>query len=316
MPACSACGKSEAAVAQPHFSRALCKKCFLDDVVARARDVLERQYGAREGDTFLLAVSGGKDSFVLLDVMSKIFDPAKLVALTVVEGIPGYNRAEELEEMRKASKERGVEHVTITIKELFGASLAEIVERSRSAGFEASACTFCGVLRRRAINLAARQLGAGKVATAHVLDDEVQTAVINLLRGDPVRLLRQHPRAPKLSDKFVQRVKPLRRVYEWEAAMYAHISGYRFQEVECPFITSAPTLRARVRRWLYMLEREAPGSMLRALDAVDELAEALLAKYGKRLSELPSCKLCGEPTSFSRDVCKACELLSAVGLTP
>lgn len=265
------------------------------------------------GDRVALALSGGKDSFVLLDVMHVLHDPSKLVGISVVEGIPGYNRSEDVDRLRKYALERGVDLVVTSIEELTGYTLSEIVERAARAGLRVSPCTFCGTLRRRAINCMARQLGVDKVATAHNLDDEAQTALMNILRGDLVRLFRQHPLSPSFSELFVRRVKPLRRVYEWENAMYALLKGFRFQEVECPYITSRPTMRAKVREWAYELEERSPGALLRIMDLVDRLAEALKDEL-RGLPRLPTCGRCGEPTAHGRSVCKVCELLESAGI--
>uniref|UniRef100_A0A7J3ZK00 TIGR00269 family protein n=1 Tax=Fervidicoccus fontis TaxID=683846 RepID=A0A7J3ZK00_9CREN len=309
---CSACGVKEAVVSQPHTGRALCDTCFLFDIKERVRETARRFNMIGESDRVMLAVSGGKDSFVLLDVLSELLPAERVFALSIIEGIPGYNRLEDIEKLRRYAKERGVDLIVTSIKEFTGMSLAEIVRVARERGIGVSACTFCGGLRRKIINTCARMLGATKTATAHNLDDEVQTAILNLLRGDIGRLLRQHPNAPRLSEKFVQRIKPLRYVYEWEATMYSYLKGFRFQETECMYIVESPTLRARVRKWLYMLERESPGTMLRVLKAVDKLAERLLELHG-RLPRLPQCSVCGEPTSYRRQYCKVCELLMAVG---
>ena len=312
---CSVCESREAVVSQPHTGRVLCDRCFVSDIKERVRKTIEKYNMVSESDRVMLAVSGGKDSFVLLDVLSELLPAEKTFALSIIEGIPGYNRLDDIERLKKHARERGVDLIITSIKEFTGMSLAEIVKAAREKGLDVSACTFCGGLRRRIMNTYARMLGATKTATAHNLDDEVQTAILNVLRGDPSRLLRQHPRAPRLSEKFVQRIKPLRYVYEWEITMYSYLKGFRFQETECMFIVESPTLRARVRRWLYMLERESPGTMLRVLKAVDELAEHLI-KAHERLPQLPQCSICGEPTSYRRRYCKVCELLMAVGLKP
>jgi len=314
LPLCDVCGVREAEVYQPHTGRKLCRQCFINDILRRVEDEIKRYHLIEPGDKVLLAVSGGKDSFVLLDTLSQLHDPSKLIGLSIVEGVEGYNRREDVERLRKYAAQRGVEVVVTSFKEFIGYSLDEIVAKAWKKGLKVSPCTFCGALRRRIINTYARMLGADKTATAHTLDDEAQTAVMNVLRGDPDRLVRQHPRAPRLSDKFVQRVKPLRRIYEWEAAMYAYFKGFRFQEAECPYINLSPTLRARIREHLMGIEAENPGSLLRILDTIDRVVEANLEEY-RRLPPLPLCEKCGEPTAPGRRLCKTCELLEKIGIT-
>lgn len=313
MASCDVCRVREARVYQAHTGRRLCDRCFIDDVKSRIRETVKRFRLLEPGDTVLLAVSGGKDSFVLLDTMPEIHPPSKLVALSIIEGIPGYNKPQDILKMREYARDRGVELIITSIKEHVGEDLHGIVKRSRGRGLAISACTYCGGLRRRLINTYARQLGVTKTATAHNLDDEVQTMLMNILRGDPARIIRQHPRAPRLSDRFVQRIKPLRYVYEWEAAMYSYLRGFKFQETECMFINEQPTFRARIRHWLFHLERYRPGTMLRMLQALDEMSQHLVEE-ASGLPPLPTCKACGEPTSYGRELCKLCELLQSVGL--
>jgi uncharacterized protein (TIGR00269 family) len=310
---CDYCG-AQAKVYVPHQGIRLCENCFKKNVVSRVKEEVYRFNMLDSSDTVLMGISGGKDSFVLLDVLSQLHDPSKLIALTIIEGIPGYNRQDELDFVKKATMERGVEHIVVSFKDAVGFSLSELVNLSNEKRLGISACTFCGIIRRRIINYYARQLGASKTATAHNLDDEAQTLLINIFRGDTSRLVRQHPLAPVPSKKLVKRIKPLRKIYEWEAATYAYYSGYRFQNVECPYIIYQPTVRARIRRWMIMMEKEEPGIMLRLLNSFDEVvSQRLLSRSGSTLL-LNECKNCGEPTSPGREYCKTCELLMKIGV--
>lgn len=312
---CSICGKNEAIYYQPFTKRYLCKECFLKDVQERVKKEVIDKNMFSESDRLFLALSGGKDSFVLLDTISKIHDNNKIIAFSIVEGIRGYNRQEYIERLKKHTKERGIELLVYSIKEFVGHDLEELVQLSKSKNENLSPCTYCGAIRRRMINVFAREIGATKTLTAHTLDDEVQTLMMNIMRGDPVRLLRQHPMAPRLSEKLVQRVKPLRKIYEREAALYAYLSGFAFQETECPYIIFQPTLRARIRYWLYMLEREEPGTLLRIVEFYDYSFKHIAIKLSST-EKLPLCKYCGEPTSIGRDTCKLCEMLKNLSISP
>ncbi len=310
---CDKCGIRPAVVYQKHTGRFLCKDCFIEDIIDRVRREVEKWNMIRPGDTILLAVSGGKDSFVLLDIMPKIHDPSKLIALSIVEGIEGYNRAEDIEKMRKYALERGVDFIKTSFKEFVGASLDELVKRAWDRKLNVSPCTFCGTLRRRIMNYYARNLGVDKVATAHNLDDEVQTLLLNILRGDRTRLIQAHPKAPVLSTRIVRKIKPLRKIYEWETTMYAYLKDFKFQETECRYIYLRPTLRAKVRDHLYALEEEQPGTLIKILETMDEVLWKLIETH-KDLPSLPVCKKCGEPTSYGRELCKICELLEKIGI--
>ncbi|MEB3816827.1 MAG: TIGR00269 family protein [Desulfurococcales archaeon] len=310
---CDACGRRPAAVYQPHTGRRLCAQCFIEDVRARVAAEVKRWRMIEPGDTLMLALSGGKDSFTLLDVIPDNLHPASRVyAVSIVEGIPNYNRHVDIEKMKRYARERGVDLIVTSIREYTGLYLSEIVSGAWSRKLRISPCTYCGILRRRIINYYARIYGATKTVTAHNLDDEAQTAVVNILRGDVVGLLRQHPLAPPASERLVPRIKPLRKIYEWETTTYAFLKGFKFQETECMYIRYAPTLRARVREALYLIESRAPGSLLRLLETLD----SILAEPASKLSveRLPPCSSCGEPTSPNRSLCKLCEILKAAGV--
>ncbi|MEM1927912.1 MAG: ATP-binding protein [Acidilobaceae archaeon] len=306
---CAVCGR-RGEVLQAYRGRVLCRECFVNDVRERVRREAERWRLVEPGDTLLLAVSGGKDSFVLLDTLPRAFGESRFIAFTIVEGIPGYNRLSDVEALADHAREVGVDFVKASFKEYLGLSLGEIVEKASRLELEHSPCTYCGVARRHMMVRAAEELGARKIATAHVLDDEIQTLLINIMRGDWRGVLKLHP-ASWRRERGPVRVKPLRKVYEWEAALYAYLRGYRFQEVECPYITLHPTLRARVRARLLEVEKRKPGLLMGMLEFLDELLE----EEASRLKEAPlKCPLCGAPASAKRGSCRLCELLGELGV--
>jgi uncharacterized protein (TIGR00269 family) len=309
---CDVCGSRQAVIYQPHTGRKLCRECFIKDIEERIKNEVKKWNMIEPGDRILLGLSGGKDSYVLLDVLSKIHKPSRLLAVSIIEGIPGYNREEDVKNMKKLANDLGVDVIVTSIREYVGHSLYEIVLRALKRKLKISPCTYCGILRRRILNFYARIYGMDKVATAHNLDDEAQTAIINILRGDYVGLLRLHPLAPPASKKLVRRIKPLRKVYEWETTTYAYLKGFGFQETECMFINMMPTLRARVREALYELEWRKPGSLMRLIEILDSLLENEAKKL--KSDSLGECQRCGEPTSPKRSKCKLCELLEKAGI--
>ena len=266
------------------------------------------------GDVIAMGLSGGKDSFLLLDVMVEIHEPSKLVGVSIIEGIPGYNRGDHVAALKKYASSLGVDVIVTSIRDYVGLTLYEIVSKSRSRGATHSPCTYCGISRRRILNAIAREIGASKTATAHNLDDEAQTAIINMLRGDIIGLLRQHPLAPPASSLVLPRIKPIRKIYEREAAAYAFIRKIPMQDTECMFISQSPTLRSRIREKLLELESRMPGSLLNLMEALDTLLERKAVSL--KVEELPRCSKCGEPTSHNRRICKLCEILEDAGIKP
>ncbi len=313
VPKCSVCGTRPAEIYQPHTGLRLCKECFFRQIEKRVVLEVKRWKLFEENHTLLLALSGGKDSFTLLDILAQVHPVEKLVALTIVEGIPGGYHLEELSNIRRELRVRGVDHIVVSFKEYFGVSLEEAVEESLRRGLGIRACTFCGVFRRRIMEDVARAVGADRVVTAHNLDDEAQTAIMNILRGDTIGLLKLHPRYALASKNFTPRVKPLRKIYEWESAVYAEKKGYSLQTMDCPYLSRMPTLRLSIRMELYRLEAEHPGSLLKLLESLDLSLEDRAVKEASKPLSLPRCERCGAPTSVGRRICKVCELLEKIG---
>ena len=311
-PICDRCGAREAVVYQPHTGRRLCLKCFEEDIVERVRREIERWNMLRLGKTrLLLALSGGKDSLTLLYVMTQLHSINRMAVLTVYEGAGGGYRLREIENLKKFARSYGVDVAVVSFRDYIGADLAELVRAAREAKLGLKPCTICGTLRRRIINWYARLHGFEKVATAHNLDDEVQTLYMNILRGDLDGLLRLHPLSPTLSDKLVPRVKPLRKIYEWETAALAYLKGWELPVEACPLITEEASLRARIREALYRYEWRHPGYLLKTLERFDEEMLPLVKQlYDK--PRLPLCEKCGEPTSYGRRVCRVCEIIDAL----
>lgn len=265
---------------------------------------IERWKMVEPGDAVLMALSGGKDSYVLLDIMPLYTKASRLIGLTIIEGIPGYNREDDVRELRMAARERGVELLTVSVKEFAGLSVHEMVVTARERGSRIAACTFCGVARRRIMSEVAESVGANKVATAHNLDDEVQTFIMNYLRGDVAGIARLHP----LSEhRTTRRIKPLRKIYEWETATYAMVMGFPLQSAECIYLRERSTLRARLRAELYALEKRSPGALLRALELLDSLGPL------REEAQISRCSRCGAPAAPGREICKMCELLEQIG---
>jgi uncharacterized protein (TIGR00269 family) len=257
-------------------------------------------------DRIAVAVSGGKDSISLLHVLAKMerFHPkASLVAITIDEGIKGY-RDEALEIAKANCKKLGVTHHIVSFRQLYGFTLDEIVARARQKGeMELTACAYCGVLRRRALNLAARAVSASKIATAHTLDDEVQTILLNIFHGDVSLLAKEGPITDEAHPKFVRKVKPFCEIPEKETALYAYIKGVKFQGTPCPYASEA--LRNDIRVMLNRIEEKHAGTKFTIFNSIERIRPAL--DEIARKDDYEECVECSEPAS--RGLCKVCQML-------
>jgi uncharacterized protein (TIGR00269 family) len=259
-------------------------------------------------DKIAVALSGGKDSVVLLHILEKIersFPRSQLLALTVDEGIEGY-RSDAIKIARENCQELGVEHHLISFTDLYGYNLDEMVKVAKEKRSGLSACSICGVLRRKALNVLARDANATKIALAHNLDDEVQTFLMNILQGNLMRIAYIGPKGDGLPG-FVERVKPLCRIPEREVALYAYLKELSFQPDPCPFMHEA--IRSDVRLALNRLEVKHAGLKFSIFNSIERL-RSLLRKEVK--VKLNPCRICGELTVS--DVCRACESLRELGL--
>ncbi len=314
---CDKCGDG-AVMSAPYSGLHLCEPHFLRSVEKRARRRI-REDGLLSTDatpgapeTWVIGLSGGKDSAVLADLLCDTFerDPrVELVALTVHEGIEGY-RDESVAACEELVAELGLRHELVTYEEEFGVRMDEVAEKDPLG---MAPCAYCGVFRRDVLARYAEQFGADKLLTGHNLDDEAQTALMNLLKGDVAQIAKQFDASlgafeERADGPFVPRAKPLRDIPEKEIALYAHLKELPVHAVECPHAGEA--FRGEVQSLLYDLEEAHPGTRHSIMAGYEELSRAVAGKY--RDDEPPGeCERCGRPT---RDgLCRACQLVDAVG---
>lgn len=306
---CTSCQRRDAFFFRPYSGERLCKKCFAESIETKVRATIAKYRMFDFNDKIAVAVSGGKDSLSLLNVLAKmerVKPKAELVAVTVDEGIRGY-RDEALEIAAANCKKLGIPHHVVTFKKLFGLTLDEVVERKRRKPEDGlTACAYCGVLRRRALNVAAREVGATKLATAHTLDDEVQTILMNLFRGDIARLAKEKPVTDEVHPRFVRKVKPFCEIPEKESALYAYVKNFEFQATPCPYASEA--LRNDARAILNRMEEKHAGTKFALFNSLERLRPAIEENFEQKSHA--DCVECGEPSSTG--LCKVCEMLKHV----
>ena len=300
---CSYCA-GQAVYVREHEGVRFCSTCFREAIEDKFRKTVIRHKMLEYNDHVALAVSGGKDSLTLLNLLVKLegrFPRTKVTAVSVDEGIEGY-RDEALDLARKACDRLGVRQVVVSYRQLFGITTDEIAGMKLGQ----TPCSYCGVFRRKAINKAAMMVGATKIATAHNLDDEVQTVLLNMMHGDPVRIVRSGPVLRDPRGKFLPRIKPLADIPEKEIVLYAFLSGTEFQTITCPHGHEA--LRNDIRNFLNQMELKHPGSKFTLQKSAERLRTLLAAQAP--LGDLRECEKCGDPTPH--DLCEACLMLGAI----
>jgi len=311
MSRCTLCDGRDALFMRPYSGERLCGRCFCKSTENKVRTTISKYDMFNHNDEIMVGVSGGKDSTTLLHILAKVekdFPEATLLAVTVDEGIRGY-RDEALRAAEKNCRRLGVKHTVASFKEMYGYKLDEIVAMTRKERKKGLApCSYCGVLRRRALNTAAREADADKLATAHNLDDEAQTILLNILHGDVWRISRVKPVLAEPHPGLIRRVKPLCEVPEREVALYAYLRKIEFQSTPCPYARTA--LRSDVRTMLNRMEEKHPGTKFTIFRSMERVRPALEAVAEE--AKIRECKLCGEPTVG--EVCKPCEMLRELGV--
>lgn len=299
MKQCDKCGK-DAVTFIRYSGMHLCKRHLNEFFERRVKKELRRQGKFGKNEVLALAVSGGKDSIVMMHILHKILSERKdLVfhAITVDEGIYGY-RPESIEFAEKNCKTLEIElHVT-SFKDVVGITMDEITKLP----IETTPCSYCGVFRRKCLNMKAKEIGATKLATGLNLDDTAQSILMNLMRGDVAKLARLGPHN-RVQEGLVPRIQPLRLIPEKESYLYAILNDIQFYDGECPY--SERALRGKYRDVINNLEKDTPGTRHALLQSYDSIADALMDAFPP--TRLLKCQECGEPTLSK--MCKACAMV-------
>ncbi|MFW9794108.1 MAG: TIGR00269 family protein [Candidatus Thorarchaeota archaeon] len=303
---CSKCGKP-AIYLRRYTSERLCGSCLVQTTLDRVRKTINRHKMLEEEDRIVVAISGGKDSAVLLDILYRIessFPKSEIMPVTIDEGIKGY-RNEALEAARALTKFLDLNLEVFSFQDLIGYSLDEIVEMrgERSLG----ACSYCGVFRRRALNEAAQKLNADVIAIGHNLDDEAQTVLMNIMRGDSRRIARTNVPRSRSIEGLIPRVKPMTEISERDIVAYAHHLRLAYHDAPCPYAGEA--YRNDLKAFLSEMEHKRPGTLLAVLRSAEVMTAAFLDSPSTWKPQI--CERCNMPSPTK--LCKACAMLEELG---
>jgi cytoplasmic tRNA 2-thiolation protein 1 len=254
-------------------------------------------------DKVAVAVSGGKDSLALLFVMKKIFekhDHSDLIAITIDEGIEGY-RNESLQIVKEFCSELKIESKILSYKNLFGIDMDKAMMTRPSD--KMTSCSICGTFRRRAIDLAAESVGANVIATAHNLDDQLQTFAINLFAGDIERIAWIYPEPVQYGSNGLKKIKPFVEIYEHEIVFYALQMKIPFQSEECPYMHES--IRTDIREFLNKLEKGRPGIKYNAYNSILKISKSM--KSASLTHGSQKCSVCRRDSMG--DICSVCRIV-------
>ncbi|WP_128225730.1 tRNA 2-thiolation protein NcsA [Halobacteriaceae archaeon SHR40] len=321
---CDKC-PSEAVMHAAYSGLHMCEEHFCASVEKRVRrrvredNLLPDDASIDDPETWVIGLSGGKDSVVLTEILADTFaeDPRiELIALSIHEGIEGY-RDESLDASKELTDELEIQHEIVTYEDEFDVQMDDVVEDDPE---NMSACAYCGVFRRDILSRYAAELDADKLLTGHNLDDEAETALMNFLEGDIRKISQQFDASLGPFDgaeasqtrgereEFVPRAKPLRDVPEKEVALYAHLRNLPAHITECPHAEEA--FRGEIQQLLYKLEEKHPGTRHSIMAGYEQLAGLAATEYDDDNPDLDECENCGSPTTGEQ--CRKCGLLAAL----
>ena len=294
---CDRC-TSAAVYSKKYSGENLCASCFSNSILQKTARTISKHNMIENGDIVGVAVSGGKDSLSLLHLLKKMSESHnfKLKAITIDEGIPGY-RDEALGIVKNFCSNIGVEYKIFSYKDLFDITLEESLENRENE--KTSSCSICGVLRRRAIDFGAKDLGVDVIATGHNLDDVLQTFVINVLSGDTTKIGWMDP---DTSSNKTRKIKPFCEIYENEIVFYAFVNEIPFQSEQCPHMNEG--IRTEIREFLNSLEIKHSGiknNMYKSIMRISALVKDSNYKQRK------ICFQCG--SECTGNICSVCSML-------
>lgn len=214
-----------------------------------------------KGDHLMVAISGGKDSYTMLDLLLKAQEsaphPFAITAVHLDQAQPGYDGAP----LKAWLMGRGVTHV-IAHKDTYSI----VMDKTKPGD---TYCALCSRLRRGILYRYAEELGCNKIALGHHREDTLETLLLNLVYAGKLQAM---PPKYRTDDGRFEVIRPLIETAEADIAAYA--KAMAFPILPCNLCGSQSGLkRQRMGELLDALELETPdvkSVMLHALKNVKE----------------------------------------------
>jgi uncharacterized protein (TIGR00269 family) len=292
---CRVC-RGPGVIALPRHNANFCAEHLVAHCVEQVQRAVERFDMLGRDDRVLVAVSGGKDSLALWDVLHQLGYRAEGLYLGL--GIGEYSEGSE-GYVRRFAAARGL---TLHVHDLGDEHGIDVPGAARAT--KRVPCSACGLSKRHLFDSVALEGGFDAVATGHNLDDEAAVLFGNTLRWNVSYLGRQLPVLPARPG-FPRKVKPLVRLAERETAAYCVVRGIDYQVEECPM--AAGNRHLGYKDVLNALEDRSPGTKAAfVLGFLERGHERFAPDAAVERDGLRACSVCGAPTPG--DVCAFCRL--------
>jgi tRNA-5-methyluridine54 2-sulfurtransferase len=294
---CRKCGDRAILELRRH-NAAFCAPDFVEFFRNQVREAIRRYRMFERDEPVLVAVSGGKDSLALWDVL--IDEGYRTTGLYLDLGIFDYS-LESRAKCEAFAAARGVPLLVRRVADEVGAPVPVIKQVTRRPP-----CSGCGLSKRYLMNRVALDEGLPVVATGHNLDDEAATLFGSVMHWRTEALPRQSPALPSTHPKLVRRVKPLFRLSERETAAYAFVRKIDYIVEECPFAVGATSIAHK--ETLNRMEDASPGAKHNFLFGFLDRARAAFEQVEN--VPLNECVRCGQVTTGT--LCAFCKLSDQV----
>ena len=289
---CKKCGE-KASIHMRQHKLALCKEHYLDWVPDQTLRFIELYKMFTTQERILIAVSGGKDSLALWDVLQRLGYQADGLYIGLgINNEQSYS-AESQRYCEAFANQHGFNLIVYDVDQEHGASIpraAQLTRRGRE-----KPCSVCGLTKRHVMNRIAQEQGYDVLATGHNLDDEAAVLFGNTMRWQVGYLQRQGPVLEARSG-FTRKVKPFCRFYERETAAYAFLRNIKYIYEECPYAEGATSIY--YKQVLNQLEGDRPGAKLSFyLSYLKAKGFMQFSSESYQSELLHACIKCSQPTS-------------------
>jgi tRNA-5-methyluridine54 2-sulfurtransferase len=251
-----------------------------------------KQIGLKKPNKILIAISGGKDSIAVAYLLKKF--GYNVGAIFIDLCIEDYSK-KCLGIIKEFCEQNKIKIHVYNLEKMQGKKMKYFWNKNKKLNH----CTVCGVFKKWILNREARRLKFDYIATGHNIDDETETILLNICKGNPELSLNSGVIIKNISDKkFVPRIKPLFYFENKEIKEFVKKEKLKFVEGICPYRENP--YRIEIRNFVDGLTKKQKKNIIKNFEEFSK-------KIKKRNRKMIYCKICGEPTK--REICKKCELM-------
>jgi uncharacterized protein (TIGR00269 family) len=304
MMRCRKCGDN-AVINMRQHKLALCAPHFLEWVLDQVEHAIKHYQMFTRHDRLLIAVSGGKDSLSLWDILIQLGYAVDGVYISLgIDG--GGNYSQNSQEFAcNFAEDHDLQLNVIDVRADYGFTVPELAIRTHRGRYKP--CSVCGLTKRHIMNQLAQEGHYDVLLTGHNLDDEAAILLGNTLSWVGAYLLHQGPVLEANRPGLVRKVKPLCRMYEREMAAYAFLRPIPYIQDECPHAEGSTSIYHK--ELLNKLENDRPGAKLSFyLSFLQAKGNGLFSPMADQRAEfVHTCQVCGQPTS-APGLCAFCRM--------